>query len=161
MKRILIAFSTTRYHRDLMGQALDEGGALREKGDSVQFDLLYVLENQKLDEVIRSVGEDAFLGSGPQSQVLDTLAKEHHRMARKRIGEAADKARTEGFEVRVIEVEGDYAERVQEAASKQEIDILYLTRADRPFISRFLFGSECEKVARMVRNEGVGTVVIK
>ncbi len=161
MKRILIAFSTTRYHRDLMGQALVEAQSLRKGGSDVAFDLLYVLESRKLDEAVRSVGEDAFLGSGPQAQVLDTLAQEHHRMARKRIGEAADCARKEGFEVRVTEVDGDYAERVHEAASAEEVDILYLTRADRPFISRLLFGSECEKVARMVRQQGVGTVVIK
>ena len=82
-------------------------------------------------------------------------------MARKRIGEAADKARVGGFEVTVVEVEGDFAERVHTAASKEAFDIIYMTRADRPFISRFLFGSECEKVARLVRNEGVETVVIK
>ena len=161
MKRILIAFSTTRYHRDLMGQALEEAENLKGGGIEVSFELLYVLENKKLNEVVRSVGEDAFLGMGPQSQVLDTLAQEHHRMARKRIGEAADTARDQGFEVKVTEIEGDYAERVHEAASSQPYDVIYLTRADRPFISRLLFGSECEKVARMVRQEGVETVVIK
>jgi nucleotide-binding universal stress UspA family protein len=120
-----------------------------------------VLETQKLDEVYRSVGEDAFLGMGPQNEILDTLAQEHHRMARKRIGEAADKARSGGFEVTVVEVEGDFAQRVHAAASSDPFDIIYMTRADRPFISRFLFGSECEKVARLVRDEGVATVVIK
>lgn len=161
MKRILIAFSTTRYHRDLVGQAIDEARGLKQDGIEVAFELLYVLENQKLNEVVRSVGEDAFLGMGPQSQVLDTLAQEHHRMARKRIGDAADTAREQGFEVKVTEIEGDYAQRVHEAAAAQGYDVIYLTRADRPFISRLLFGSECEKVARLVRGEGVETVVIK
>jgi nucleotide-binding universal stress UspA family protein len=161
MKLILIAFSTTRYSRDLTGQALVEAESLRAAGEEVQLHLLYVLETQKLDEVYRSVGEDAFLGMGPQNEILDTLAQEHHRMARKRIGEAADKARTGGFEVTVVEVEGDFTQRVHAAASSDPFDIIYMTRADRPFISRFLFGSECEKVARLVRGEGVGTVVIK
>lgn len=161
MKRILIAFSTTRYHRDLVAQAIDEARGLKQDGIEVAFELLYVLENQKLNEVVRSVGEDAFLGMGPQSQVLDTLAQEHHRMARKRIGDAADTAREQGFEVKVTEIEGDYAQRVHEAAAAQGYDVIYLTRADRPFISRLLFGSECEKVARLVRGEGVETVVIK
>ena len=161
MKRILIAFSTTRYHRGLVAQAIDEARGLKQDGIEVAFELLYVLENQKLNEVVRSVGEDAFLGMGPQSQVLDTLAQEHHRMARKRIGDAADTAREQGFEVKVTEIEGDYAQRVHEAAAAQGYDVIYLTRADRPFISRLLFGSECEKVARLVRREGVETVVIK
>ena len=100
MKRILIAFSTTRYHRDLMAQAIEEAEGLKQDGVTVSFELLYVLENKKLNEVVRSVGEDAFLGMGPQSQVLDTLAQEHHRMARKRIGDAADTARGQGVEVR-------------------------------------------------------------
>ena len=120
MKRILIAFSTTRYHRDLMGQALSEAQSLKAEGTGVSFELLYVLENKKLNEVVRSVGEDAFLGMGPQSQVLDTLAQEHHRMARKRIGDSADTAREQGFEVKVTEIEGDYAERVHEAAAAEE-----------------------------------------
>ena len=161
MKRILLAFSTTRYSRDLTSQALQEAESIRASGEEVQLHLLYVLESKKLDEVYRSVGEDAFLGMGPQNEVLDTLAQEHHRMARKRIGEAADKARTQSFEVTVVEVEGDFTERVHAAASEKAFDIIYVTRADRPFISRFLFGSECEKVARLVRQEGKGTVVIK
>ena len=48
MKRILIAFSTTRYHRDLMAQAIEEAQALKQEGVEASFELLYVLENKKL-----------------------------------------------------------------------------------------------------------------
>ena len=59
----------------------------------------------------------------------------------------------------VDEVEGNYKDEASKAALEGDVDLVFMTRADKPFITRFLFGSEAETVARLVR-EGGGRVVI-
>ncbi len=160
MHRILIVFSTSRYSQELVEHALKEAEGARERGEDVEIRVTYIIEANELEKVYHSVGAVGFLGAKTQKEVLDTLAREHHRTARRRVGEAADSAREKGFSVTTTEVEGDFSKVVYELA-KEDYQVLFLTRADRPFISRFLFGSECDRVARLVRQEGLGEVIVE
>jgi nucleotide-binding universal stress UspA family protein len=92
--------------------------------------------------------------------VISTLAAEHHRMALLRIDEVKTAAATKGTPVSVMEVEGRFVESVLEQAGKAHYETILITRADRPFVSRILFGSEADRVARMVKKEGLGHVII-
>ena len=47
-----------------------------------------------------------------------------------------------------------------EYAQKLASDVILITRAERPFISRILFGSEADKVARLALRDGLGRVII-
>jgi nucleotide-binding universal stress UspA family protein len=160
VRTILIALSTSRFSEIMVERSFSEATAVREEGGSARIDVVYVLETRELNSVYRSVGETGFLGSQTQQHVLDTLAEELHRTARRRMGQIADRARALEFEVKTLEQEGEYVAVVHELAGSQRYDVIYVTRADRPFISRFLFGSKCEEVARLVRGEGLGEVVI-
>ncbi len=139
---------------------MTEADRRRTEGEPVNIEVVYVIETGELNEIYRSVGEVGFLGTRAQKEVIDTLAAEYHRTARERMGSIADRARDGGFETKTTEREGAFVRVIHELAETERFDVIYLTRAERPFISRFLFGSKCETVARLVREEGLSEVVI-
>ena len=53
-----------------------------------------------------------------------------------------------------------FVEQVLTQAEQHSYTTILITRADRPFISRILFGSEADRVARMAKKEGLGHVII-
>ena len=57
-------------------------------------------------------------------------------------------------------VDGRFADSVLQQAEALKSDIILISRADRPFISRILFGSDADKVARLARRDGLGKVII-
>jgi nucleotide-binding universal stress UspA family protein len=159
MTRILLVLSTTRYSRASVNHAIDEARELLADGP-VSLRVLYIIETGELAKVRSSIDSDGWLGSQPQSQVIDALARQHHKTARHRIQRARKLARElEGLELTVDEVEGEYVNTASEAALEGDVDRVFMTRADKPFITRFLFGSDAETVARLVRDRG-GQVVI-
>ncbi|MEE2752089.1 MAG: universal stress protein [Myxococcota bacterium] len=160
MRTILIVLSTSRYSEEMVDRAMTEAERRRSAGEPVSIEVVYVIETGELNEIYRSVGEVGFLGTRAQKEVIDTLAAEYHRTARERMGIIADRAREGGFETKTTEREGAFVQVIHELAETERFDVIYLTRAERPFISRFLFGSKCETVARLVREEGLSEVVI-
>ena len=159
-RRILLAVSTSRYSRHLVATAVHEAKAMREAGDDVLIDLLIVQENDELERVSQRVGDVGFLGLSPQKDVLEALGEEHNRMARKMAQRVIEAAEAENFAVERTEVSGTFARTVLEHAQNTQSDLILLTRADRPFISRILFGSEADTVARHARRDGLGRVII-
>ena len=69
-------------------------------------------------------------------------------------------AAAKGVTAEVTTVDGRFADVVLESAERLKSDIILISRADRPFISRILFGSEADKVARLARRDGLGKVII-
>jgi len=161
MTRILIAISTSRYSRELVTLALKEADMLRVQHEDVGLDVLYVIESDDLAEVGERVGGEGFLGMSPKQEVLDLLAAEHHRMALRRVHQVREAAEAHGYSVTFTEVQGRFADSVIRYAEKHLNDLILITRADRPFISRVLFGSETERVDRLARRDGLGKVIIK
>jgi len=159
-RRILLAVSTSRYSRHLVDTAIQEASALRDAGDTVVIDLLIVTEQEELERVGQRVGDVGFLGLSPQRDVLDALGQEHDRMARKMAQRVIDAAEAHGFPVERTETDGTFAETVIARAQSHPCDLILLTRADRPFISRILFGSEADTVAKLARRDGLGRVII-
>jgi nucleotide-binding universal stress UspA family protein len=155
--RILLAVSTSRYSEHLVGLAMVEAERL---GSGVSIDVLYILEEEELQQVSSRVGDQGFLGLSTTADVMSALGAEHHRMALLRIDEVKTAAAPRGFEVKVTEVKGRFVESVLKAAADVAYEIILITRADRPFVSRILFGSEADRVARMVKKEGLGHVII-
>jgi len=159
-RRILLAVSTSRYSRHLVDHTLHESARFREQGDEVIIDVLYVIEKDDLARVGQVVGDDGFLGVSPQQGVIDALGAEHNRMALKRVDEVRIEARRHELQVNVVRVKGRFVDQVLEHADRLKSDVILVTRAERPFISRILFGSECDRVARLARRDGLGQVII-
>ena len=167
--RVLIAVSTSRYSRQLVGHAVEAAAQLRAEAqaqgagedEEVSIDILYVIEKEDLAEVGSRVGNEGFLGLSPQADVLDALGAEHHRMATRRIAQIQSAADRNGYPTTITEVEGRFVDAVIAHAEARRCEVIVITRADRPFISRLLFGSEADRVARLARKEGLGEVLIR
>ncbi len=159
-RRILLAVSTSRYSKQLVDHAIAEASRLQADGEAVAIDVLYVIEAEELSRVSNKVGDAGFLGMSTTQDLMSTLAAEHHRMALRRVDEVRKEAEKRGFPVAVKEVEGNFVESVLHHAEDKAYTTILITRADRPFISRILFGSEADRVARMARKEGLGHVII-
>ena len=130
-------------------------------GARVQIDVLYVIEEEELKKVSDQIGSQAFWGPTIQKDVVDALGNEHHRMALQRIAEVQAEACEIDCEVNTFEVKGQFSTAVIEHAENHTCDVIFITRDDRPFISRVLFGSEADRVARLAKKkEGFGRVVI-
>ena len=156
--RILLAVSTSRYSQHLVELAMREAQRLSDGG--VCIDVLYVLEQEDLQHISKRVGDQGFLGVSTTADVMSTLGAEHHRMAMLRIDEVKAAAATQKVTVSVIEVTGRFVDSVLKQAGETHYETILITRADRPFVSRILFGSEADRVARMVKKEGLGHVII-
>jgi len=159
-RRILLAVSTSRYSVSLVATTMTEARRLRDAGDTVIIDVLYVIEEEALQRVASTVGDEGFLGLSPQQDVFKALAAEHDRTALKRVDEVQAAAAEDDIPVEVHKVTGRFDTCVLEFAEAHKAAVIFLTRADRPFISRFLFGSEADRVARLARKEGLAKVVI-
>ena len=158
-RRILIVLSTSRYSQHLVDQALEEARAFEKQGEQVWLEVLYIIESEELNKVSQKVGDSGFLGMSVQKEVLEALGSEHHRMAMLRIQEVCQMASAHGYELRITEKKGSFAHSIITYAQDHPFDVILLTRADRPFISRFLFGSQADKVARLARKEGIKVII--
>lgn len=159
-RRILLGVSTSRYSTRLLSHTMDEADRLRAEGHTVSLHVVNVVEDKDLERVANSVGSEGFLGLGPQRDVLEALGKEHNRMAKRRVDEVREQAEARGIPVTVEEAHGSFAEVVLERAQELGSDVILITRAERPFISRILFGSEADRVARLARQDGLARVII-
>ena len=163
-RRVLIAVSTSRYSRHLVEDAVAAADGLRDDdggGHTVNIDILDIIEAEELAEVGHRVGGEGFLGLSPQADILEALGAEHHRMATRRIHQIRSAAEQHGYPTTVTEVEGRFVEAVIAYAEAHACDVILITRADRPFISRLLFGSAADRVARLARRDGLGEVLIR
>ena len=159
--KILLAISTSRYSQNLVFQVMEEAKSGIEQGVQVQIDVLYVIEEEELKKVSDQIGSQAFWGPSIQKDVVEALGNEHHRMALQRIAEVQKEAREIDCEVNTFEVKGKFSTAVIKHAENHPCDVIFITRDDRPFISRVLFGSEADRVARLAKKkEGFGRVII-
>ena len=159
-REILLALSTSRYSRHLVQTAMDEARRFKHANDAVEIDVLYVIEEEELAEVSRKVGDVGFLGLTFQKDVLNVLGDEHHRTALRRVGEIQQQAGELAIAVNVEEVRGDFEEELVEKAEAKRYDVILISATERPFITRLLFGSEDERVARLFREENLGRLII-
>lgn len=159
-REILLALSTSRYSRHLVEHALDEARRFRSAKDDVKLDVLYVIEDQALERVERMVGDEGFLGLSMQKEVMSVLGDEHHRTALRRVAEIQGQVAPLGIPISVEEIRGEFEEALVERAESKHYDVILITRAERPFITRFLFGSQDDKVARLFREENLGRLII-
>jgi len=159
-KKILLAISTSRYSQKLVTHAMEEAIALQKQNHQVKIDVLYVIEEAELKKISAQIGGQAFWGSLVKNDVVEALGEEHHRMAMQRIEEIKSAALKSNCSVDVYEVKGTFSTSVIRHAEAHPCDVILLTRDDRPFISRFLFGSEVDRVARLARKESIGKVII-
>ena len=157
--RVLLALSTSRYSAQLIAGALSEVTQMAEQG-AVHFDVLYVTESDEIRDVSSRVGSDGFLGMSIQRDVIEALQAEHRRTALLRIEELKLAAEQANIPINVVEREGSFSAAVLSYAEDYPCDVIYLTRDDRPFISRFLFGSDADRVARLAKRDNLGRVVI-
>lgn len=159
--RILLVTSTTRWSKALVEHAIEDAVAADAAGKTVELDVLYIIEQDELDKVYKSVGESGFLGTQPQAEIASLLTQEHMRVAAKRIREVRKAVEDRGYATREIEETGNYEAIVRRFAMEGHYDVILLSRSDQPFLSRFFFGSDSDRVARWVREEGYGKVIVE
>lgn len=157
MNKLGLVLSTSRYSMHLIDRIFTDISASE---DELSIEVLYVIEVDQLEEISKQVGGSGFLGAGLQQEVLESLQAEHHRMALERIAEVRHRAQNRSIALALTEVQGNFMESVLAFAEEKQCTAIYLTREDKPFISRFLFGSEADTIAKLVKKEGLGTVVI-
>lgn len=151
--RVLVVMSTTRWSRRMGELGLRELEAAKTRGQGVELDVLYVVEQEEIDRAARSVGDSGFLGRDVQKELIQTLLEEHQRVAERRRLRVRKAVESLGCAHVWTQVVGDYERRVHEAVTEGHYDVVILVQSRLSFLERLFHGSEDDRVARWVRTE--------
>lgn len=157
--RVLVVMSTTRWSKRMNELGLREVETAAAGGQAVELDVLYVVEQDEIDRVARSVGQSGFLGRDVQDELVQTLLAEHSRVAERRRERVRKSIDTIGCKGTWTQVVGDYEAQVHQAVNASHYDVVILVQSRLSFLERLFHGSEDDRVARWVRTEG-GTRVL-
>jgi nucleotide-binding universal stress UspA family protein len=148
-KRILVAMSTTRWSKRIGDVALEQA----RKGPA-ELEVLYVVEQDEIDRATQRAADSGFLGPRTQEALVQTLVEENKRVAERRRERVRKAVESAGVPSTWREVVGDYEEEVRKATETGHYDVVVLVRSDESFLHRLFYGSEDDRVATWVREEG-------
>jgi nucleotide-binding universal stress UspA family protein len=102
---------------------------------------LFVLDTAISEDVQARLQDAGFLGETPTSRFMEAMRLEQERQGRSELRSVEDLARSRGVAVRTEFVVGEFLSRSLEAAARETADAIFVTRRDRPRISRLVGGS--------------------
>ena len=89
------------------------------------------------------------------------LHNQHKRLAEQQLSQLRDIAEKRSLSIEIREEEGDFVKRILHHVQEQSFELIFLTKDDRPFISRFLFGSHIDRAVQLIRKEGTTPILVK
>ena len=136
MKRILLLLSPSRISSKCADAAI--GAAVKEEGELVVF---FILDTSISDDVRERLQDLGFLGETPSGQLLEEMRGEQERQGRGELARIRELAGRHGVVCRTDLVVGEFLTRSLEVARKESADAIFVTRRERPAISRLVAGS--------------------
>lgn len=136
MKRILLLLSPSRVSSRCVDAAI--GAAVKEEGELVAF---YILDTSISDDVKERLQDLGFLGEKPSGQLLEEMRREQKRQGKGELARVRELAGRRGIDCRTDLVEGEFLASSLEVAKRESADAIFVTRRERPAISRLVAGS--------------------
>ena len=144
------------------------GDSFREKaqeyiqmGGIVRLSILLLNEEKELNSISQTMGDQAFLGGHVKREALGALREEHQRLMNTYVLQIETIAQELGVECNQIKGTGEFVDCVLHHVHKQAFDIIFLARDDRPFILRFLFGSQVDRAVQLITKEGKKPILVQ
>ena len=160
-KKFLIVVSLSRHSKLLIERVKEEIESVQEQNAVVSMRILFFLERSELKKISRSISDQGFLGENLRKGVIQSLVQEQQRLADQYIHNLVQLAESHKVPVEVHKEEGDFVKRILHHVQEQSFDLIFLTKDDRPFISRFLFGSQIDRAVQRISKEGATPILVK
>lgn len=143
MKKILLVLSTTRKSPESVSAAIEAAEAA-----SAQLVILFVVDRQLSDKVIRQLTEEGWIGGSPSERLYRAMQAEYVAQAEVIVREIQQQAERAGVSARPLIREGDFIETVLKVIAEEDVEQVILTRRHRSRLSRILFGSAVAEIQR-------------
>lgn len=136
MKRIMLILSPARVSASCIDGALDAAEAHR-----AELVVVFVLDTTASDDFQARLHDLGLLGEAPSSQLMAAMRGEQAKQGREELARVARLAGARGLRVRTELIEGELVGCSLEAASRESADAIFITRRERPALSRIVGGS--------------------
>ena len=141
MKRILLILSPARLSASCVDNALgaaEAGGA--------ELVVVFVLDTSVSDDFQARLHDMGFLGETPSNELVAAMRREEARQGREELQRVTGLAETRGLSVRGELVEGEFVTCSLAAAARESADAIFVTRRERPALSRIVEGSAVKEI---------------
>jgi len=103
--------------------------------------LLFVLDVELPQSIVRQMTEEGWLGGPPSEAFLEALLKEYETWGSKKIQEIRAQAEERGIPFQSFVKRGDFLQETAAFIETERVDHAIVTRRRRSGLSRFIFGS--------------------
>ena len=141
MKTILLALSTTRHSPKTIEYALKQA-----RKESARLAILFIVDPDLPKLILDKMMDVGFMGDKPSFELQKSILKEYKERGKKITKQISEKPKTLGLEWLTIIAEGEFTKECMKVIEKEKPEKIILTRAQRSRLSRFLFGSEVNKL---------------
>ena len=160
-KKCLAVLSISRYSAQL-GEAFRKQAEIDiANGYEVNLSILLIHEEGELHNISRAMEDQAFLGNHIKSDVLVALREEHLRLMGLYVTQIQAIAEELGVKCTKVEGDGDFTECVLQHVREKSADVIFLVQDDRPFILRFLLGSQVDRAVQLITKEGKKPILVQ
>jgi len=106
---------------------------------------IYALSEDQLSDALETITKSS---EKPRRAILRKALTKAKADAKKYIQQLAENLKKEGIEVRAVVTQGRPAEKILDYAKRNQVDIIIMSTHGRAGITRWVFGSVADKVAR-------------
>ena len=141
MKTILLALSTTRQSPKTIEYALNE--AQKEKARLV---ILFVVDPDLAHLILDKMMDVGFMGDKPSMDLYQSILKEYKERGKRITEEIMAKANSLKVKSSTVLAEGEFVQECLKVIAREKPQKTILTRAERSRLSRFIFGSDINRL---------------
>jgi len=106
---------------------------------------VYALSEDQLSEALETITKSS---EKPRRAILRKALSKAKANAKKYIQNTAESLQKDGIDVRAVVVQGRPAEKILDYTKRNQVDIIIMSTHGRAGITRWVFGSVADKVAR-------------
>ena len=118
---VLVAFSATSIHKELVMRALEIA-----EQNNAKLIILSVRDKKIAEKVARMTKNHGFLGEKVVEKLKEDIVKDRDEVISRRLGTMEKEAKTRGIDFEIVQVKGNLVENVVNVVGKYSVDVILL-----------------------------------
>ncbi|MCB7128583.1 MAG: universal stress protein [Candidatus Brocadiales bacterium] len=144
MENVLLIISTQRLSCRSINHAID---LTRKRG--LQLMVLFVMDSKLPESIFRKLEDEAYLGYMPSEEAYRHILEEYEERGKLLLSEIKAMADKEHVPCKTVFREGDFFEECEKLLAEEKMQTAIVTRKKRSSLSRFILGSDINKLMEM------------
>ncbi len=141
MENILLIISTHRLSCRSINYAIE----MAKKGGA-QLLVLFVMDSKLPESIFKKLEDEAYLGYRPSEEAYKHILEEYEDRGKVLLKEIKAMAEKENVPCKTVFREGDFFEECEKLLNEEKIRTAIVTRKKRSSLSRFILGSDINKL---------------